>query len=73
MVNRGHRAIECRKPANQKGKTLLIEEDVEEEIEATGEPVYDDDDDGDVLYGNGHETLVVHKSLLTPKGDSGDD
>ncbi|KAE8669996.1 putative Quercetin 3-O-methyltransferase 1 [Hibiscus syriacus] len=35
--------------------------------------VYDDDETDDVLYGDGHETLVVRKSLLTSKGDSGDD
>ncbi|KAE8730965.1 hypothetical protein F3Y22_tig00002841pilonHSYRG00088 [Hibiscus syriacus] len=69
----GHRAIDCRKPASQKGKNLLIEENVEDETEEIGEPVYDDDETDDVLYGDGHETLVVRKSLLTPKGDSGDD
>jgi hypothetical protein len=35
--------------------------------------VYDKDGDEDVLYGDGQETLVIRKSLLTPKGDSGDD
>ncbi|KAE8672853.1 putative CCCH-type zinc finger family protein [Hibiscus syriacus] len=69
----GHRATDCRKPASQKGKNLLIEENVEDETEEIGEPVYDDDGTDDVLYGDGHETLVVRKSLLTPKGDSGDD
>ncbi|KAE8696147.1 putative CCCH-type zinc finger family protein [Hibiscus syriacus] len=69
----GHRATDCRKPASQKGKNLLIEENVEDENEEIGEPVYDDDETDDVLYGDGHETLVVRKSLLTPKGDSGDD
>ncbi|KAE8681373.1 putative CCCH-type zinc finger family protein [Hibiscus syriacus] len=69
----GHRATDCRKPASQKGKNLLIEENVEDETEEIGEPVYDDDETDDVLYGDGHETLVVRKSLLTPKGDSGDD
>ncbi|KAE8730445.1 ABC transporter G family member 6 [Hibiscus syriacus] len=69
----GHRATDCRKPASQKGKNLLIEENVEDETEEIGEPVYDDDEIDDVLYGDGHETLVVRKSLLTPKGDSGDD
>ncbi|KAE8676344.1 putative CCCH-type zinc finger family protein [Hibiscus syriacus] len=69
----GHRATDCRKPASQKGKNLLIEENVEDETEEIGEPVYDDDEADDVLYGDGHETLVVRKSLLTPKGDSGDD
>ncbi|KAE8695418.1 putative CCCH-type zinc finger family protein [Hibiscus syriacus] len=68
----GHRATDCRKPASQKGKNLLIEENVEDETEEIGEPVYDDDETDDVLYGDGNETLVVRKSLLTPKGDSGD-
>eukprot|EP00253_Pinus_taeda_P024012 PITA_24012 len=45
-----------------------------DETEEIREPVFDDDDDeGDVLYGDGHETLVIRKSLLTPKDDSGDD
>jgi hypothetical protein len=35
--------------------------------------VHDDDGDEDVLYEDGQETLVIRKSLLTPKGDSGDD
>ncbi|KAE8670845.1 hypothetical protein F3Y22_tig00112069pilonHSYRG00031 [Hibiscus syriacus] len=69
----GHRATDCRKPTSQKGKNLLIEENAEDETEEIGEPVYDDDETDDVLYGDGHETLVVRKSLLTPKGDSGDD
>jgi len=41
--------------------------------EETGDPLYDEDGDEDVLYGDGQETLVIRKSLLTPKGDSGDD
>ncbi|KAE8672957.1 putative Quercetin 3-O-methyltransferase 1 [Hibiscus syriacus] len=69
----GHRATDCRKPASQKGKNLLIEENAEDETEEIGEPVYDDDETDDVLYGDGHENLVVRKILLTPKGDSGDD
>ncbi|XP_068638446.1 uncharacterized protein [Aristolochia californica] len=44
-----------------------------DEPEELGEPVYDDVEDEEVLYGDGHETLVVCKSLLTPKGDSGED
>lgn len=44
-----------------------------DEVEEVGEPVYDDDEEEGVLYEDGHETLVVRKSLLTPKGDSGDD
>jgi hypothetical protein len=35
--------------------------------------VYDDDGDEDILYGDYQETLVIRKSLLTSKGDSGDD
>ncbi|KAE8671130.1 ABC transporter C family member 10-like [Hibiscus syriacus] len=58
----------ARKPASQKGKILLIEENAEDETEEIGEPVYDeteeigepvydDDETDDVLYGDGHETL----------------
>ncbi|KAE8729833.1 hypothetical protein F3Y22_tig00003151pilonHSYRG00058 [Hibiscus syriacus] len=61
------------KPASQKGKNLLIEENAEDETEEIGEPIYDDDEIDDMLYGDGHETLGVRKSLLTPKGDSKDD
>jgi len=72
VVNRG-RTSDCRKPANQKGKNLLLEEDVVDyTYKETGDPVYDEDGDEDVLYGDGQETLVIRKSLLTPKGDSGD-
>ncbi|XP_022843219.1 uncharacterized protein LOC111366753 [Olea europaea var. sylvestris] len=69
----GHRATDCRKPTGQKNKNLLIEKDMIEEFEEVGEPVYDEGEDEDVLYGDGQETLVVRKSLLTPKGDAGDD
>jgi hypothetical protein len=34
--------------------------------------MYDDDGDEDVLYGDRQETLVIRKSLRTPKGDLGD-
>ena len=45
-----------------------------DETKEIREPMFDDDDDkGDVLYQDGHETLVIRKSLLTPKDDSGDD
>ncbi|KAG5235487.1 CCCH-type zinc finger family protein [Salix suchowensis] len=52
----GHRAANCRKPANQKSTNLLIEE--EDYIDAGDEPTYDDEAAEDVLYGDGHETLV---------------
>lgn len=39
-----------------------------------GEPVYDEDgEEGDVLHRDGNKTLVIQKSLLTPKGDSDED
>jgi len=70
----GHRATDCRKPANQKGKNLLLEEDmVDYTYEEIGDPVYDDDGDEDVLYGNDQETRVIRKSLLTLKGNFLDD
>ena len=70
MGEQGHKTTDCRKPASQKGKNLLLEEDELEEME---EPVYDDDKDEEVLYGDGQATLVIRKSLLAPKGDSGDE
>jgi len=69
----GHRATDCRKSASQKGKNLLVEEDMDYTYKETRNLVYDKDGDEDVLYGDGQETLVIRKSLLTPKGDSGDD
>jgi hypothetical protein len=62
----GHKATECRKPASQKGKNLLLKEDLVDYK-------YDDDGDDDVLNGDRQENLVIRKSLLTPKGDSGDE
>jgi hypothetical protein len=74
VIDVGHRASECRKPASQKGKNLLLEEDVVDyTYEEIGDPLYDEDGDEEVLYGDGQETLVIRKSLLTPKGDSRDD
>jgi hypothetical protein len=65
----GHKATDCRKPASRKGKNLLLEEDVIDYMyEEIGDPVYDGDGDEDVLYGDGQETLVSHKSLLDSQG-----
>lgn len=71
----GHKATDCRKPASNKGKNLLLDDNVVDEVVDDAEPVYDDyeDEDGDVLYGDGSETLVIRKNLLTPKGASDDD
>ncbi|KAE8715853.1 putative Quercetin 3-O-methyltransferase 1 [Hibiscus syriacus] len=47
----GHRATDFRKPASQKGKNLLIEENAEDETEEIGEPVFlDEIEHGDVVY-----------------------
>lgn len=51
--------MDCKKPANQKGKNLLIEEDVGDADEEVKEPVYDDEAASDVLFRDNHETLVV--------------
>lgn len=51
----------------------MIEDVVVEETGEKREPMYDDDEDGNVLHGDGHETLIVHKSFIAPKGDYGDD
>ncbi|XP_022842142.1 uncharacterized protein LOC111365867 [Olea europaea var. sylvestris] len=73
QLQRDNSSSSIKKPAGQKNKNLLIEEGMIEEFEEVGEPVYDDGEDEDVLYGDGQEILVVRKILLTPKGDSGDD
>lgn len=35
--------------------------------------MYDDEEDRDMLYGVGHETLFIRKTLVTLKVDSRDD
>lgn len=62
-----HRALDCQKPASQKGKNLMIGETGVEEATENGKATYDEDDSNDVLHGDSHETLVIRKSLLTPK------
>lgn len=51
---------------------MLIEENLEGDG-AVNDPVYSEDDDDEILYGEGHETLVVHKTLLTPNDNARDD
>ena len=50
----------------------MIEDETIEEVDI-GDPVFDDGDDDEILYGDGNETLVVRKSLLAPKDYSGED
>lgn len=64
--------IDCRKLFGQKSDNLLIE-DMVSEFEEVREPIYDDAKVEDEFYGDAKETLIIHKSLLTPKGDSKDD
>lgn len=52
------------------GKNLLIEDKTMENEVNIKDPIYDDGDDEEVLYRDGNATLVVRKSLLTPKDDS---
>lgn len=47
----GHQTTDYRKLTNQKGKNLLIEDEVVVETKEIGEPVYDDKKNGDVLFG----------------------
>jgi len=68
----GHRAIDCRKLASKTGKNLSIEDETVEEINI-GDLVFYDSNKDEILYGDGHETLVVRKSLLAPKDDSEED
>lgn len=40
-----------------------------EEAKEIKKLIYDDKEDGDMLYGDGHEILLVRKSLLIFNGD----
>ncbi|VFR02491.1 unnamed protein product [Cuscuta campestris] len=54
----GHRANECKKPALQRSKSLIVEENIvvdDDEVEESGDPIYDDYVEDDVLYGDGDE------------------
>jgi hypothetical protein len=65
----GHRATNCQKPASRTGKNLLIEDETVEEFNI-GDLVFADGNAEEILYGDGHETLVVKTSLLASKDDS---
>lgn len=45
-----------------------------EDVEDFWKPINEeeDDEDEDVLFGDGNETTLVRKNLLTPKVDSGE-
>jgi hypothetical protein len=54
-------------------KNLLIEDETIEEHVDIRDLVFDEANDMDILYGDGNETLVVRKSLLTPKDNFEED
>jgi hypothetical protein len=45
---------------------------VEEQVNIR-DPVFDEGNDRDILYGDGNETIVARKSLLASKDDSEED
>lgn len=61
-----HQISEYNKPKSCLGKNLLIEEKPMNFANNEDDSV----SDGDVLLEDGSTTLVIRKSLLTPKGDS---
>jgi hypothetical protein len=65
--------IDCQKCAGRTGKNLLIEDETVEEQINIGNSVFDEGDEGNILYRDGNETLVARKSLLTPKDDFEED
>jgi hypothetical protein len=73
MWELSHRSIDCRKSTSKTCKNLLIEDETIEEQVDIGDPIFDESNGGDILYGDGNETLVVRKSLLTPKDDYEED
>jgi hypothetical protein len=68
----GHRTTDCRKPTSRTSKNLLIEDETVVEVNIS-DLIFDDSNGEEILYEDGHETLVVRKSLLAPKGDSKED
>ncbi|XP_062162029.1 uncharacterized protein LOC133869072 [Alnus glutinosa] len=68
----GHRASDCKKFASRTSKNLLIDNETVEEVNI-GDPIFDDSNDEEILYGDGHKTLIVRKNLLAPKDDSEED
>jgi hypothetical protein len=50
----------------------LIEDETIEEVDI-GDPVSYDDNEYEILYGDGNETFVVRKGFLAPKSDSEED
>ena len=68
-----HQSTDCRKSTTKTGKNLLIEDEIVEEQVDIGDPIFYEGNDRDILYGDGIETFVVRKNLLTPKDDSEDD
>ncbi|GJZ73154.1 putative CCCH-type zinc finger family protein, partial [Tanacetum coccineum] len=75
---KSHMSLDCRK---ERGKQLLIEnekregDDFENKEEYTVEPSYDEYDENNednFLYGDTGQMLVIKKSLLLPKEESGD-
>lgn len=49
---------------------MFIDENIIVGTTEIGDATYDDDKRDYVLYKDVHQTLVVHKSLMTLKGDS---
>jgi hypothetical protein len=45
---------------------LIEDEAIEEQVDI-GDPVFYEGNDGDILYGDGNETLVVRKKLAYSK------
>lgn len=68
-----HKATKCKRFTNQKKKTLLIKKDINNDAKVLSDSVYDENDVNEVLYKDGHKTLIVRKSFFTLKNKVKDD
>lgn len=58
-------SYECQKLVSQIGRNLLIDENIVEGTAEVSKATFDDYEGDDILHDDGHEMLVVCKSLLT--------
>ncbi|KAL4187273.1 hypothetical protein AMTRI_Chr09g18140 [Amborella trichopoda] len=66
----GHKARDCRKSNSRPDKSkqlLIVDENLDDADRYDGDPIYDEDD---LVYGDVRETLVIQKSLVTPKQET---
>ncbi|KAL4179987.1 hypothetical protein AMTRI_Chr13g122910 [Amborella trichopoda] len=66
-----HKAKDCKKSNSQFDKNkqvIIVDENLDDANWYDGDPIYDDEPyEDDLVYGDVGESLIIRKSLLTPK------